>query len=146
MNVTLDDVLGSETLRAAFVARGVELVDSEVARKGGLSGMALRAGYAAVKGLQPGLVGKALDALLPHFLPRVRSHVETARASGDLPRYFTQHANEIAEALLSVTDEKVARSPNPVIARTYAALRGQAKTHTAEAVPAVGRLLDSFLA
>ena len=56
------------------------------------------------------------------------------------------YADPIAEALLSVTDEKVARSPNPVIAKTYAALRGQAKTHTAEAVPAVGKLLAGFLA
>lgn len=144
--MNLADLLASDTLRSSFVAQGVSLVDAEVARKGGLGGMALRAGYAAVKGLQPGIVGKALDALLPHFLPRVQAHVDAGRAAGDLPGYFAKHADAIAEALLSVTDEKVARSPNPVIAKTYAALRGQAKTHTAEAVPAVGKLLASFLA
>lgn len=141
----LTDILTDPALRARFVEQGVSLIDGEVAAKKGLGGFAVRAGYATVKGVQPGIVGKALDMLLPHFLPRVADHVRKARASGDLAGWFAAHASQIADALLSVTDDKAGRSANPVVAKTYAALRGQAKQHTQEAVPAVGRLLASFL-
>lgn len=141
----LKDILDDPARRADFVRKGADLVDSEVAGKKGLSGMALRAGYAAIKGLKPGIVGAALDALLPYFLPKVQSHVDAGVRSGDLPGYFRTHAPAIADALLSVTDDKVGSSTNPVVARTYAALRGQAKQHTQEAVPGVGRILATFL-
>lgn len=145
MIVELEDILQDSGLRATFVRRGVELVDAEVAKKGGFGGMALKAGYAAVKNLRPGITAAALDGLLPHFLPAVAGHVAAGRAGGDLAGYFVKQAGPIAEALLSVTDDKVGRNPNPVVSKTYGALRGQAKAHTQEAVPGVGRILADML-
>ncbi len=144
MNV--QDILDQPALRDAFVSQGVSLIDSEVAKKGGFGGMALKAGYAAVKGLKPGITREALDALLPHFLPAVAEHVSKALAQGNVVAYFQSNAGVIAEALLSVTDAKVGSSANPVIAKTYGALRSTAKQHTTEAVPGVGRILASLLA
>ena len=45
--------------------------------------------------------------------------------------------------LLGITDEKIKGAENRVIIKTYEKLRGQAKKHVEEALPGVGRLIDS---
>src|SRR3712207_8783558 len=42
-----------------------ELIDAEVKDKGGISGLAIKAGYSTVKGIKPGFVEKAVEDLLP---------------------------------------------------------------------------------
>ena len=45
----------------------MRVVDEEVAAKGGLSGIAVKAGYAAVKSIKPGFIGQVVEKLLPEF-------------------------------------------------------------------------------
>ncbi len=138
---TLAEVLQDPARQAAVVADGARMIDEEVGAKSGLSGMALRAGYKAVRAIKPGMIHEALGVLLPEFAPAVDPHYVQARASGDVPAYFVRHGNAVADALLAVTDRRGARAHHPVIKRAYEALRPQAKKHTVEAMPRLARLI-----
>ena len=45
----------------------MKLVEEEVASKRGLSGAAVKAGYAVVKAVKPGFIKGAIEHLLPDF-------------------------------------------------------------------------------
>lgn len=143
--MTLQDILGDPALRARFVAEGSRLVDDEVARKPRLSGIAIRAGFAAIKTVKPDIVPAALEMLLPAFAPAVEPYFQAGQAEGDVAAHFARHAGAIAEALLKVTDLKAEKANNALVKRTYQGLRGTAHQHTAEAIPAVGRLLAGYV-
>lgn len=140
--MSLVQVLADPLKRAAVVADGVLLIEEEVASKGGLRGAALKAGYATVKKLKPGIIAQALTHLLPDFAPRVDPFYLRAREHGDVRSWFKEHADEIAEALLTVTDEKAKRAKNAVMLKVYRGLRGHAHHHTVAAIP---RLADLIL-
>ncbi|MEZ4237522.1 MAG: hypothetical protein R3F59_15525 [Myxococcota bacterium] len=119
--------------RAAIVADLARLVDEEVASKRGLSGAALRAGYAAFLKLKPGIVAMAVDHLLPDFVRAIDPTWARARNGGD--GVFTDEAPAIADRMLAVTDARAARSSNRVLTKLYASLRPTAQRHVVAAVP-----------
>lgn len=140
----LTDILDHPDRKQRFIAGGARLVDAEVARKSGLAGMALKAGLATIKRVRPDIVEGLLEMLLPRFAPVLEPHFQAAQASGDVAGYFAAHADLVADAMLSVTDERAAHARNALLKKTYQGLRGQARTHTVEAIPGVGRLLARF--
>lgn len=138
---TLVSVLQDPARARLVVADGVRLIEDEVGRKGGLTGMALKAGYKTVKSLKPGIIEEALAHLLPDFAPAVDPFWVKAKETPDPKGYMTRNADAIADALLSVTDAKGARAKNRVIKKAYDGLRPQAKKHTVEAVPGLADLI-----
>lgn len=138
---TLADVLKDPVRGKLVVEDGARLVEDEVRSKGGLSGMALKAGYKTVKAIRPGIIEEALGHLLPDFAPAVDPFYVKAREAGDVRGYFVRNADSIADALLSVTDRKGERAKNKVIKKAYDTLRPQAKKHTVEAVPRLAELI-----
>lgn len=140
----LTDILADATLKARFIKEGAALIDSEVSRKGGLTGFALKAGYRAALAVKPGVIETVLGMLLPHFTPAIEPFFAAGQAAGDVPGHFAKNAAAIADAMLKVTDMAAARAENPVLKRTYQSLRGIAMQHTTEAVPAVGKMLARF--
>lgn len=140
---SLVQTLADPSKRAAIIDDSVKLVDREVASKRGLRAAALKAGYGAVKAIKPGILREAVDKLLPHFAPAVDPfYAEAVAAGGPVRAYFSPRAEPIAEALLAVTDAKVAAADNRVIKRVYRSLRPQAKKHTADAVPGLADLIE----
>lgn len=140
-------LLGDPAMRARVLKEGAALVDAEVAKRSGLAAMALKAGYAAVKAIRPDIIEASLDKLLPAFAPALQPFVDQAldRSGGSVASYFGAHAETIAEALLGVTDAKASNAENPVLKRTYAALRGQAHKQTTQSMPAVGAWLEGYV-
>ncbi len=142
---TLQEVLRDPSRVEGVVADGVQMIEDEVGSKGGLSGMALKAGYKTVKALKPGIIAEALRHLLPDFAPAVDPHYAAARTTGDVRGYFTKNAERIADSLLAVTDAKGARAKNKVIKKAYDGLRSQAKRHTADAMPRLADLVSKHV-
>ncbi len=64
---TLTEALVSESRKGAVVDDCVLLIDAEVAGKGGLTGLAIKAGYRTVQGIKPGFVRQVVVYLLPEF-------------------------------------------------------------------------------
>ncbi len=139
----LVDVLASPEKKSFVVDDCVNLVDQEVADKSGLSGIAIKAGFAAVKGVKPGFVKNAVTDLLPEFAKAVDPIYAEARAKNEpVAAYFAKNAARAADLLLALTDGKADRSPHAIVKGTYARLRGSAKKNVEAAMPRVGKLIE----
>jgi hypothetical protein len=131
--------------RAALIREAAQLIDDEVARKSGLSGVALKGGYKVVKTIKPGMIEEAVDHLLDDFTdaldPLYQAYQEQDQVKS-FESYIKTHDRRAANDLLGITDAKAERSQHKVLKSTYAKLRGQAEKHVIEALPGVGRLID----
>ncbi|MPY96265.1 MAG: hypothetical protein GEV08_25355 [Acidimicrobiia bacterium] len=128
--------------RHAMIDDGVVELEAELAERSGVTAMAMRAGYKALRKLRPNMVESNLDRLLPMWAPALDPYVAAGRASGDLPAHFRANADEIAEALLGATDLRAREAQNKVATKAYAKLRPRAKDQVILGMPRVGRLVD----
>jgi len=144
---TLVDKLTAPEVRPKVVTACVDLVDREVSAKGGLSGMALKAGYKVIKAIKPGFVPQVVESLLPDFAAAMEPMHDREGAAGadSFARYLEGHRDEVADALLSVTDARAQRAKNATIKKTYERLRGSARDNVSAAVPNLVATLRPFL-
>lgn len=121
----------------------VALIDAEVADKGGLTGLAIKAGYRTVQGIKPGFVRNVVTDLLPEFAQALDPLYQEAKAKArGVREYFDANASRVADALLSITDEKAKRSKSGMVKGTYEKLRGSAKKNVESAVPRLGAMIE----
>jgi hypothetical protein len=144
--MSLVDAINDDNKKPAIIADCCTLVDEEVSAKSGLSGFAVKAGYAAVKGIQPGFIKQVVEKLLPEFAAQLDPIWEEGRTETDGPAgHLTRNRSKVADALLSVTDGKAKNAKSAVVRGTYEKLRGSAKKNVEEAVPRLGRLLQKHV-
>lgn len=142
---SLAEALNDESKKTDVVKDTCELIDAEVKDKGGLSGIAIKAGYSAVKGIKPGFVQKAVEDLLPEFAKALDPIADEAKAANQTPSsYFASHADKVADALLAITDAKASRAKSGVAKGAYDKLRGSAKKNVEQAVPRLGKLVEKY--
>jgi hypothetical protein len=139
----LSQALQDPSKRRRIVGDGVTLIETEVSRKTGLSGLAVKAAYKVVKGLKPGIIPAALDQLLDDFALKVDPFYESFKASGEADHraWFVRKGGEIAEALLAITDERAEHSSHRTLRGAYYKLRTEARKHVMEAMPGVADLM-----
>lgn len=140
--MSLVEAVNDPKKKPAVVADCVKLVDEEVASKSGLSGFAVKAGYAAAKGVKPGFIVEVVEKLLNDFAKQLDPIWEEGRGKGNAVGHMTSNKSRVADALLSVTDEKVKGSKSSMVRGTYEKLRGSAKKNVEEAVPRLAKLLE----
>jgi hypothetical protein len=141
----LGDVINDPTKKPAIVADCCTLIDEEVAARGGLSGLAVKAGYAAVKGIKPGFVKEVVEKLLPEFATQLDPLWDEGKKTGNAAGFLQANKSRVADALLSVTDERSKHAKSSVVRGTYEKLRGSAKKNVEEAVPRLARLLTKHV-
>ena len=143
MNLT--DVLNDEGTRASIIEDVVGLVDGEVGKQRGISGVAVKAGYKLVQGVKPGFVRNVVERLLPEFAAALDPIREQAISQGQsVSSYFGAHTGEIAEALLAVTDGRAQRSDHGSVKGAYSKLRGSARKNVEAAVPGLGAIIEKY--
>src|SRR5512136_321936 len=141
----LKEILTAPEKRKEVVADCARLVDEEVASKGGFSGLAVKAAFATVKALKPGIIPHAIDDLLDDFADKIDPFYQKAKETKQpTDAYIAGHADEVAEALLSITDGRAARTKHGTIKKAYEKLRPTGKKHTMEAMPRVGKLIQKY--
>lgn len=140
---SLAETLTDETKKTAVVDDCCKLIDEEVKDKGGISGLALKAGYGAVKGIKPGFVRQVVTDLLPEFA-RVLDpiHAEATAQGKPVTSHFEANSPRVADSLLSITDAKAKTAKSGVVKGTYEKLRPTAKKHVEQAVPRLARLIE----
>jgi hypothetical protein len=140
----LSDTLLNPAVAASVQADVRALVDAEVSDKKGASGLALKAGYGAVKKVHPTVVEEAIDKMWPAFVWHLDSFWQewSAAPSGTFSDYLVARQDAAAEALLSVTDERVEITKKTALRKAYGSLRGTAKKHVVEALPRVGEVVQ----
>lgn len=140
----LVEALADGAKKDSVVADVCKLVDEEVASKGGLSGIALKAGYAAVKGVKPGFVQSVVNKLLPDFAAKLDPLWADGVKDGKPVAYLERERSRVADALLSVTDSKIDKAQSDLVRGTYKKLRGSAKKNVEDAVPRLARLVERY--
>ncbi|MFH1886159.1 MAG: hypothetical protein ABIJ95_04175 [Pseudomonadota bacterium] len=137
-----------ENNQQAVLADCLKLVNSEVASKKGASGLMIKAGYKAFRAVRPGIVTEAMKGLLPHFAQVLDGHYteyEAAAPGQNFSAWLSDRSGQVAEDLLAVTDQMVEQTDKRAVTGTYNRLRGMAIKNVAQAVPAVGELVESHL-
>lgn len=140
---SLTETLTNENKKAAVVDDCCALIDAEVADKGGISGLAIKAGYGAVKNIKPGFIRHAVIDLLPDFAKALEPLYQEARTGGKpVGAHITSNAGRAADALLTITDGKVRNAQSGLVKGTYEKLRGTAKKNVEAAIPRIGKLIE----
>lgn len=143
-----EETLLSPENRPRLVRDCTDLVDAEVDAKGGLSGLALKTAFKAIKVIKPELVERGVSSLLDAWVVELGKHFQDWEAAGGQTGSFGAYCREtssaVAESLLSVTDTRVKKA-DPRIAGMYEKLRPNAKEHVLAAVPQLGDILDRYL-
>ena len=138
----LKETLLDETRRDAVLADAQALIDAEVAEKG----LAVKGGYAAVKKAKATIIPEALDRLLPDFFAKLQPYWdEFSGAEGRFADFLVARGDEVADALLSVTDARVAASSRTAIKKIYNSMRSAAKKNVVEALPRLGDLVQKHV-
>ena len=105
--------------------------------------MAVKTAFKSVKSLSPGMIRQSMDALLDDFSAQVEPFWQDCQSSGQASRsYFTRRKTDVANALLSITDQRANGSKHRVLVRAYKSLRGKAVEHIGSAMPRFADLLD----
>ena len=139
----LTEALTAESSKSAIVEDCLAVIDAEVQDKGGFGGFAIKAGYAAIKGIKPGFVRQVVTDLLPEFAHALEPIYQEAKSSGQGVRdHFNAHATNVAEALLTITDDKAKRAKSSTVKGTYEKLRGNAKKNVEAAVPRLAAMIE----
>lgn len=136
---SLVNALADDTKKDGIVDDCMELIEAEVRSKG----LLIKGGYKTVKGFKPGFVKAVVRDLLPQFAQALDPiHQEALSAGTGTLAHFEANRDRAADAMLSITDEKAARSTNKVVKSAYKRLRGSAKKNVADAIPRLAGLID----
>jgi hypothetical protein len=148
MAASLQETLLTEENAGPLIADCQALVDQELARKSGASAAGIKVAYKAVTTFAPGyyqgIIGGILPPLVSKLEPFWADFTESGASSfGD---HLAKRGNEVAEALLSVTDERAAVSDKKAVVKAYQAVRGSALTNVESALPNLGELVQKYAA
>ncbi len=124
----------------------VQLIDQEMATKGGVSGTAVKLAYKTANTFASGYVRGMVETLAPEMIVKLQPFWDdfSASGAGDFGDYLVKHGEEASEALLSVTDAHAEISTRPTIQKAYRAVRGGASKHVTMALPALGALVQKY--
>ena len=139
----LTEALTADSNKSAVTEDCLALIDAEVSDKGGLTGLAIKAGYKTVQGIKPGFVRQVVIDLLPEFAQALDPIYQEAKSGGHPVReHFGANATRVADALLTITDDKAKRSKSGMVRGTYEKLRGSAKKNVEAAVPRLAAMIE----
>ncbi|MBD2293776.1 hypothetical protein H6G06_09795 [Anabaena sphaerica FACHB-251] len=144
--MALIDGLADDNKRQTLVADCTNLLETQVASIGGISGLAIKAGYGAIKGISPGYCAGAIERLLPQSFAALEPIWEEGLKTDDPARYLIANRSRTADALLSVTDVRIQKSSNSTLKGIYNKLRNSVKNHVEEAVPGLAQILNKYTA
>ncbi len=139
--MSLSESVLADDRREAVIADLSGVVEAEVRDKKGISGTAVKAGYAAANKVVPGLTDRALQRMLPDFAAALDPFWADF-SGGDFGAYLASRQGEVSAALLSVTDRRVEGSSREAIKKAYRGMRGKAEDHVQAALPRLGAALQ----
>src|SRR5262249_60603603 len=88
---------------------------------------------------------EAVDHMLDDFVKRLEPFWVDAQARNEpIGPLMNGRAGEVADALLSISDERAQRARNQGVRKAYDKLRPTGKKHVEAAVPRVGRLIAKY--
>lgn len=143
----LADILLASQHKKAVVADCVDLIESHIASRSGLKGIALKTGLSMLKRAKPGFIERATGRLLPEFIDALEPLYQESQklGKGDFNTYLKGNAQRATNAMLVVADRRVKDSESQTVKSTYARMRGDAERELLAAMPKLSQLLTSYL-
>ena len=141
---TLVEQIGQPNKRPAVINDCVELIDNQVKQKGFI----MKSAYATIKAIKKGFVAETVDSLLNDWLGKLQPHYDkwaTAKQSS-FSDYIIARQDDVAEDLLSVTDQRAEKSSHGTAKKMYSKMRDGAKRNVVEAIPELARLIEKHIA
>ena len=144
MVATLREMLLAPGIRPQVVAECQELVKQELSAKSGISATAIKLAYKVVTTFASGYYQGAVESMLPDMTDQLEpfwADFITSGGSG-FGDYLAKRGDEVAEALLVVTDAMARRSERAAIVKAYKSVRGGASKHIEAALPNLGAMVQ----
>lgn len=147
---TLAAIVADSHASEQLAADCARLAEHRLARRSGLSGMAIKASLALLKKARPDLLERAAVHMLPDMLDALeplytRFLGDRAARRGGFDAYLSAHGAEAATLLLSVSDARAAAAANVTAKSVYGRLRGTAEQEVRAAVPELAAILARYL-
>jgi hypothetical protein len=147
---TLQETLLAPGIRPQVIADCEVLVDHEVSDMSGVTGTAVRIAYKTVRTFDAGHIPAMIESILPSVADGLQPYWEKFSAESsrgaDFGGYLARHEDEVAEALLTITDSRQRASSRATIVKAYKTVRGSAVKHVKAALPALGALIQKYMA
>ncbi len=140
----LSDQLLSPNKKAMVVDDCCNMIDQQLASKSGMSGIAIKTAFTALKGVKPGYIPYVVEQLLPQFLTALDPLWSEGLEKGDPAAHLVASRSDTADAMLGVTDARIKNTTRQIIKGTYEKFRGSAKKHVEEAVPDLAKIVDKY--
>lgn len=144
---TLQQVLLAPGTMPNVVADVQAMIDGEVSAKSGLSGAGLKMAYKAVTSFASGYYQSVIEHMLPDMVAQLEPFWADFNRSGGgwFGDYLASRGNDVAEALLSVTDRMARDSQRATVVKAYNAVRGGAAKNIEAALPSLGTLVQKYM-
>jgi hypothetical protein len=146
MAATLHDVLLAPDTQPKVTDDCYALVQEEISDKSGLSGTAVKIAYKTVNTVFPGHIRYMVGSLLPAMVDQLEPYWADFSASGgsEFGDYLAKRGEEVAQSLLTVTDERAKASNRPAVVKAYGSVRDSAARHIEASLPRMGELVRKY--
>jgi hypothetical protein len=141
---SLVEKLAKDPVRPLVINDCVDLIDAQVKEKG----FVIKSAYAAIKAIKKRFIPEVVDSMLDEWLEKLQPHYDkwSAAKTSSFSDYVVARSDDVAEDLLSVTDNRAARTSHTTAKKMYGRMRDGAKKNVIEAIPALARLIEKHLA
>jgi uncharacterized protein DUF6918 len=146
MAATLQEILLAPDTQPKVITDCLALIEQQVSDKSGISGTAVKLAYKTVTTFAPGYLRSTVEEILPELADKLQPFWADFTTSGgsEFGDYLAKRGDEVAEALLSVTDARATASSRPTIVKAYRSVRGSAAKHIEVALPQLGDLVLKY--
>jgi len=146
---SLEEMVQDPQMYEAVLQDSARVLDAEVAKKSGISGLAIKGAYKLLKSVKQGkALRKVLEALMPEFIKKVDPHFQRYQAEGkgqSWSEFIRPHEDSLADDFLAVTDAKARESDNAQVRKTYEKLRPKARKEVVASMPALAKMIEKYL-
>jgi hypothetical protein len=141
---SLVEQLGKDPVRAKVVNDCVDLIDAQVKQKG----FVIKSAYATIKAIKKRFVPEVVDSLLDDWLQKLQPHYDkwAVTKQGTFSDHVIARSEDVAEDLLSVTDERAQKTSHTTAKKMYQRMRDSAKRNVVEGIPDLSRMIERHLA
>ena len=146
MVATLREMLLAPEVQPQVVVDCQDLVKQELSAKSGVSATAIKLAYKMVTTFAPGYYQSSVESMLPDMTGQLEPFWADFITTGgsEFGDYLAKRGDEVAEALLVVTDAMASRSDRAAIVKAYKSVRGGASKHIETALPNLGAMVQKY--
>ena len=146
---TIKKIMEDPNIYEAVMADGIRVLDQEVKKKSGITGLAIKGAYKLVKNIYEGRLLQAVIAvLIPEFIDKLDPYYERFQKEGKGTSwcdFLAPHYDELAEAFLSITDAKAKESEHRTVRSAYEKLRPKSKKEVVASLPALTQMMEKYI-